>query len=638
MANRMTLPGRREAVALLAGLLLAACECGPGSGGDGGATRDGGTTPDGGAVVLCEAARDCDDGLFCTGVEACRPGDAQAGSDGCAPGTPPCSAAACDEAGDACNCGDAGDSDGDGHDSLACGGDDCDDDDAERFPGNTEVCDASHDEDCLPTTLGGLDADSDGFVAVACCNGDACGDDCDDSNGNINPGAGEVCDGVDNDCDGSADQSTSSLCPGGTCSGGMCQLDSWARTFGGELDDVDMDVGANVVVVGSFDGTTDFGAGPVSSEGLDPLVVAYGPSGLLRWQRTFGFDGADRAERVAMDDAGRVYIQVNWDGGSGPIDFGGGPRSRPGENDASALVALSVADGEYLWDVALPPGGPYDVSATADGVVVVVSGGAFDYGTGELAMGTHLVRYSSTGDVVWAQLITTGDFSARAVDVRAGVVLVGGFVGDPVDLGGGELPAGNVVDMGLARYRTVDGTHLWSASYPSSGRTILRGVTVAATGDFCAGGRFSGDLTLTPEITRSAEEGEAGVDGYVVCFDDLGEYLWDRVIPGTSSEDVNGLASDSTGDVFAVGQFSGTVNLGGGVVSTAASTTGFTARYTSAGLHRSDSIFAGDESNATAVAVGFADSTVVIGAFAGMVDLAGTSRSGGGAFVLRLAR
>jgi hypothetical protein len=49
--------------------------------------------------------------------------------------------------------------------------------------------------DTLPT-----DADGDGALAPGCSDvGDV--DDCDDGNGDRYPGAAEICDGVDNDCD-----------------------------------------------------------------------------------------------------------------------------------------------------------------------------------------------------------------------------------------------------------------------------------------------------------------------------------------------------------------------------------------------------------------------------------------------------
>jgi Putative metal-binding motif len=86
------------------------------------------------------------------------------------------------------------DADLDGSISKACGGDDCDDNDMIKFPGNTEICDADgHDEDCNPTTGGLRDADGDGYYDYKCfniINGviQSSGIDCDDNNPAIFPG------------------------------------------------------------------------------------------------------------------------------------------------------------------------------------------------------------------------------------------------------------------------------------------------------------------------------------------------------------------------------------------------------------------------------------------------------------------
>ncbi len=107
------------------------------------------------------------------------------------------------------------DLDGDGF--TSCAGD-CNDKDAKINPGVVEICDGIDnncngkvDENVVPTWY--ADADQDGYgnpqVKITTCaqpegyvanNGD-----CADANAMVNPAIAEVCDGIDNNCDGSVD-------------------------------------------------------------------------------------------------------------------------------------------------------------------------------------------------------------------------------------------------------------------------------------------------------------------------------------------------------------------------------------------------------------------------------------------------
>jgi len=91
------------------------------------------------------------------------------------------------------------------------GGNDCDDLNAGVHPGKTEVCD-DLDNDCNGQLDDGCDVDGDDYCTQAksvigkpkvCPNGAG---DCDDKQKAINPGAKEVCDGIDNNCAAGADE------------------------------------------------------------------------------------------------------------------------------------------------------------------------------------------------------------------------------------------------------------------------------------------------------------------------------------------------------------------------------------------------------------------------------------------------
>jgi len=204
------------------------------------------------AADSCDTATDCDDGNACT-VDSCVAGR-------CVRSTV--------------------DADEDGHAPTACGGDDCDDNNRFVHPGAAELCGDGLDNDCqngadgadaIDATNYWRDADGDGYgtgaPVKACappaatgwtirggdcrddsaafhpgapesctsnvdynCDGstqyaDKDGDgvpacqDCNDNNPSSKPGAAEICDGEDNDCDGLVDEGN----PGGgaSCTSGL---------------------------------------------------------------------------------------------------------------------------------------------------------------------------------------------------------------------------------------------------------------------------------------------------------------------------------------------------------------------------------------------------------------------------------
>jgi len=153
----------------------------------------------------CEADLDCESaGLGTCDAERGRCGGSSAdgggrdgGLDG---GRPDAPSSSCDE-------------DNDGEDSIACGGEDCDDTDARVRPGLPDTCGDAIDQDCdgRVDEDGALfrDVDNDGRGDPAVPMGSSCtptpgwvsnDEDCDDNSQTTYLGARERCDGRDNDC------------------------------------------------------------------------------------------------------------------------------------------------------------------------------------------------------------------------------------------------------------------------------------------------------------------------------------------------------------------------------------------------------------------------------------------------------
>ncbi|MBI5490009.1 MAG: putative metal-binding motif-containing protein [Deltaproteobacteria bacterium] len=177
----------------------------------------------------CSTDADCDDGNLCTGVETCsvegmcRSGTPAACEDGLA-----CSLDRCDPAaagGRGACVAESPDLDGDRHGSLYCLGDDCDDADGSVFPGAMEICNATDDDcdgatdetfACARGTAGTCSAPG-GCVGVQ-----TCGFDC--TWGACTVAGSESCNGLDDNCNGSADETFACVLGAGRA----CSVGAWS--------------------------------------------------------------------------------------------------------------------------------------------------------------------------------------------------------------------------------------------------------------------------------------------------------------------------------------------------------------------------------------------------------------------------
>jgi hypothetical protein len=418
----------------------------------------------------------------------------------------------------------------------------------------------------------------------------------------------------------------------------------WSQRFGDGSDQyassVAVDAWGNVIVTGHFSGSVDFGGGVLTSEGLEDIFVAkFGPNGNHLWSKRFGgfydqTDGDQRGESVVVDMSGNVIATGCF---KGTADFGGGPLTSAGVQDI--FVVKFDAAGNHLWskrfgDAAQEAGKGVAVDEAGNVVVTGYFHSTVDFGGGTLASAgssdIFVAKFDAAGDHLWSKRFGDGDVQAPysvAMD-GAGDVVVTGDLSGTVDFGGGPLTSEISSDVFLAKFDAA-GNHLWSKRFGNWRWQIGTSVAMDESGNVVATGRFQGTVDFGGGLLTSARA--TSDDIFLVKFDPNGNHLWSKRFGDQSYQRGAGVAIDGWGNVIVTGDFEGTVDFGGGALTSAGYEDIFVVEFSSNGSLLWRQRF-GDQSrqSGTSVAVDAWGNVVVTGGFQGIVDFGGGSLTSAG--------
>jgi hypothetical protein len=331
-----------------------------------------------------------------------------------------------------------------------------------------------------------------------------------------------------------------------------------------------------VGLTGSYVGTLSFGGGslPVPAQN-DAFVVELDPSGGFVWNRVLRSSAQSSGNGVRFDGRGNMLVTGSfW----GTVDFGGGPLTAA--SSPSIFVAKYAPDGSHLWSkgygAAGGVGGGYQSAIDAAGNLFVAAsyqGGALDFGCGPLPPG--------------------GDFDALVVKLD---------------------PTGNC--LWSKRFGDAAFQQTSAAAVDAAGNVIITGI-LAGSADF-GGGPLSSN---------------GGQDVFVAKLDANGQHLWSKHYGDAADQLTGEIAVGPSGDVALVGWFNGTIDFGGGPLTSAGGLDAFVAQLASDGTSLWSRRFgsAGDDA-AVSVAMDGAGNVVLTGYFHGTADLGcGPLVSAGGA-------
>ena len=238
----------------------------------------------------------------------------------------------------------------------------------------------------------------------------------------------------------------------------------WSRGFGDATGGqyaraIVTDSAGNVVIAGYNDGSVDFGGGPLSGD-FDCFIAKFDPDGNHLWSRNYGEDARPYLEGLAIDGVGNVILVGSY---FGSLDFGAGPLPSAGRRDVFVVSfdadgvhrwSRRFGDGEEQLGaaVAVQPGSDH----------VLITGqfkGTLDLGGGPFAnlgeVDIFVASFDSNGNHVWSRRFE-GASAAWATSIVAdaqGGFTIAGYLEGPIDFGGGIVRASSRGHAFLARFQ-----------------------------------------------------------------------------------------------------------------------------------------------------------------------------------------
>jgi gliding motility-associated-like protein len=305
----------------------------------------------------------------------------------------------------------------------------------------------------------------------------------------------------------------------------------WMQQGGGltidESADIAVDNSGNSYTVGYFTGSATFGTTTLTSSGsTDIFLVKTNDQGVVQWAVSAGGTGSDKGLSVAVDDSGNPYITGFYNG--------------------TASFSTTSLTSAGLQDV-------------------------------------FVAKYTTAGVLSWA--ISAGGVNADigngiAVDGSGNAAIAGEFKGSAT-FGTSTLSSQSGSTDVFVMHVSSTGTVNWIQQ--GAGANTDRGIDVAFDlgGNVYATGAFSQSITFDVLHTNTMFNVI-----FLIKLNNLGVEQWFKIIGGGSSNIVNALTSDSSGNIYATGDFTGTMTFFNNPNTTLSATNTnrvFVVKYTPAG-------------------------------------------------------
>ncbi|CUW40830.1 putative Cadherin [Magnetospirillum sp. XM-1] len=302
-----------------------------------------------------------------------------------------------------------------------------------------------------------------------------------------------------------------------------------------------------------------------SNGSYDIFVTKFASDGTYGWTKTFGGTGSDNAMDVAVVGGTNIVLigtfntSVNF-GGTTVTDRGGGNAAYVLCLDAIGATQWVNAYDAYNYPASQAQGTERGYAVDSDGTSIFVSGlisggstvnmnpqGTASDLTSSLGGDTMFVqKLNSSGINQWAFALPFSPSSRHSIlshDAAGNVIVAGVYSGtkdfDPSVATHNLSSSGGSTDTYVAKYSGVNGAYIWADSIGGAGTDGGNGIAVIAdaSNNVYVGGVTNGSSIDLNPAGGGTVSGLSSYSLFQVKLDSSGAYVWGKT--GTSSAQIN---------------------------------------------------------------------------------------------------
>ena len=298
---------------------------------------------------------------------------------------------------------------------------------------------------------------------------------------------------------------------------------------------------------------------------------------VLEWATYYGGGSNDRANAVAADDSGNVYVAGETNStasiatiGAYDVTFGGGI--------SDAFIAKFNSQGVRQWatyfggsgddfatGVALDQANNVYIAGRTSSTTGISTPGSNQPGYGGGVNDAFLAKFSSGGNIQWATYYggsLDDDATGVATDV-SGNIYITGYTSSSNGIstsGAYQFVYGGGRDVFLAKF-TSAGVIVWGTYYGGLNYDSGGGIATDLSGNVFITGSTTCTIGIATPGSYQNTFGGGATDAFLTKFSGAGALLWGTYYGGFFYDYGTGLATDSLGNIFMTGWTESTTGI-----------------------------------------------------------------------------